>query len=102
MRVKKSAKKASPNNGNGKKPAKKSGVKLSSGRTNEKKPVRTNGNHGIKKQYPKAGDSCNVTFRLPKEAAPHQPSFPGGPRPHPRRPARDTPRSLNHSSNTET
>ncbi len=46
------AKKLIPSNGNGKKPSQKSG------------------NIGIKKQYLTSNGSCNVTFRLPKEAAP--------------------------------
>lgn len=47
------SRKAAPKNGNGKKPA-------------EKKNVPA----GIKKQYLKSNGSCNVTFSLPKEAAP--------------------------------
>ncbi len=48
-------KKLAPKNGNGKKPVK----------INAKK----NGTNGIKKQYLKTNGWCNVTFKLPKEAA---------------------------------
>jgi hypothetical protein len=53
-----SSKKLSPKNGNGKKPSK---VAI---------PIKDNEILGIKKQYLKSNGSCNVTFRLPKEAAP--------------------------------
>ncbi len=52
------AKKLSPNKGNGKKPSK------------VVRTIKNNENLGIKKQYLKSNGSCNVTFRLPKEAAP--------------------------------
>jgi hypothetical protein len=45
-------------NGNGKKPLKSA------------RPIKDNEILGIKKQYLKSNGSCNVTFRLPKEAAP--------------------------------
>ena len=44
-------------------------VKLSPKKTNEKKPVKKDEVLGIKKQYLKSNGSCNVTFRLLKEAA---------------------------------
>jgi 1,4-alpha-glucan branching enzyme len=53
-----SSKKLSPKKGNGQKPSK------------SKRPTKNNGILGIKKQYLKSNGSCNVTFRLPKEAAP--------------------------------
>lgn len=46
------ARKLSPKQGNGKKSF-----------------TKKDGNHGIQKQYLKSNGSCNVTFRLPKEAA---------------------------------
>ncbi len=49
-----------------KKPAKKLSPKQGNGR----KPLKVNIKSGIKKQYLKSDSSCNVTFRLPKEAAP--------------------------------
>ena len=55
---KKSSMKLSPKKGNVKKPA------------NVVKPTKDIGIAGIKKQYLKSNGSCNVTFRLPKEAAP--------------------------------
>ncbi len=51
-------KKSSPKNGNAKKPSMVA------------KPAKDNEISGIKKQYLKLNGSCNVTFRLPKEAAP--------------------------------
>jgi len=53
-----SFKELSPESGNGKKPSK------------VKSPIKDNEISGIKKQYLKSNGSCNVTFRLPKEAAP--------------------------------
>ena len=53
-----SARKISPKNGNGKKPSKVA------------RPIKDNETSGIKKQYLKSNSSCNVTFRLPKEAGP--------------------------------
>ena len=51
-------KKISPKNGNGK-------------NTHEvERPSKDSEVSGIKKQYLKSNGSCNVTFRLPKEAAP--------------------------------
>jgi len=49
-----------------KKPVKKKVAK----RSNGKKPKNTSGVIGVKKQYLKTGSECNVTFRLPQEAAP--------------------------------
>ncbi len=49
-----------------KNPAKKFSPKQGNGR----KSLKVNVNSGIKKQYLKSDSSCNVTFRLPKEAAP--------------------------------
>ena len=49
---------------------KKSVKKAASKRSNSSKSSKKNGNSGMKKQYLKSGDTCNVTFRLPKEAAP--------------------------------
>ncbi|MFQ5434503.1 MAG: hypothetical protein ACE5FD_06475 [Anaerolineae bacterium] len=47
--------------------------KLAPKNGSEKKPVKSNGKkngtNGIKKQYLKSNGWCNVTFRLPKEAA---------------------------------
>ncbi len=48
----------------------KSGKKLSPGNGNGDKPTQKNVTAGIKKQYLKSNGSCNVTFRLPKDAAP--------------------------------
>ncbi len=84
MKVKKAAKKMSPKNGNGKKiSAKSNGTKkviLKNNNGNGKKVAakngngngngKKNGNSSIKKQYLKTSDFCNVTFRLPMEAAP--------------------------------
>ncbi len=53
-----STKKSSPKNGNGKKPSKGA------------RPINDNEISGMKKQYLKSNGACNVTFRLPKEAAP--------------------------------
>ncbi len=53
-----SVRKTSPKNGNGKKPSRDAG------------PIKDNEISGMKKQYLKSNGSCNVTFRLPKEAAP--------------------------------
>ena len=53
-----SARKISPKNGNAKKPSRSA------------RPIKDNEISGIKKQYLKSNGSCNVTFRLPKEAAP--------------------------------
>jgi hypothetical protein len=53
-----SSRKLSPKNGNGKKPSK------------VVRPIKDNVISSIKKQYLKSNGSCNVTFRLPKEAAP--------------------------------
>ena len=44
-------------------------VKLSPKKTKGKKPVKKDEVSGIKKQYLNSNGSCNVTFRLPKEAA---------------------------------
>ena len=44
--------------------------KVDAGKTGIKKSAEKNVVSGIKKQYLKSGVSCNVTFRLPKEAAP--------------------------------
>jgi hypothetical protein len=53
-----SARKTGTENRNGKKPSRSA------------RPVKDNKITGIKKQYLKSNGSCNVTFRLPKEAAP--------------------------------
>ncbi len=53
-----SSKELSPENGNGKKPSK------------VERPIKNNKILSIKKQYLKSNGSCNVTFSLPKEAAP--------------------------------
>ena len=53
-----SSMKLSPENGNGKKPSK------------VVRPIKDNEISDIKKQYLKSNGSCNVTFSLPKEAAP--------------------------------
>jgi hypothetical protein len=53
-----SSRKLSPKKGNGKKPS-----RVAS-------PIKDNEILGIKKQYLKSNGSCNVTFRLPKKAAP--------------------------------
>ncbi|MEN8263184.1 MAG: isoamylase early set domain-containing protein [Nitrospirota bacterium] len=45
-------------------------IKLSPKKTNGKNPVKKNEVLGIKKQYLQSNGSCNVSFRLPKEAAP--------------------------------
>jgi hypothetical protein len=52
-----------------KKPKLNSG-KLSPTQGNGKKSSAKDGTPGIKKQYLKSNGSCNVTFRLPKKAAP--------------------------------
>ena len=39
-------------------------------RSSKAKPKSKNEVIGVKKQYLKTGDVCNVTFRLPQEAAP--------------------------------
>ncbi len=49
---------------------KKSGKKLITSNGNVNKPSQTNTTASIKKQYLKSNGSCNVTFRLPKDAAP--------------------------------
>ncbi len=49
---------------------KKRAKKPGSGRGNGKKSPKSNGSHGIKKQYLGAGARCRVTFRLPRQAAP--------------------------------
>jgi 1,4-alpha-glucan branching enzyme len=43
---------------------------LNAEKYNTESPLKKNGNSGIKKQYLKSGPMCNVTFRLPKDAAP--------------------------------
>jgi 1,4-alpha-glucan branching enzyme len=70
MKEKKSAKKLSTKKGNGKHPVKKSANKLGAVKGNGKKSADKNGTNGIKKEYQKSNDLCNVTFRLPKDAAP--------------------------------
>lgn len=49
-----------------KKPVNKKAAK----KTKTSNVVKTNGSIGVKKQYLKTGNVCNVTFRLPQEAAP--------------------------------
>jgi len=53
-----------------KKPVKKPLKKQAAKRTVRNKPEEKSEIIGIQKQYLKTGDVCNVTFRLPKEAAP--------------------------------
>ena len=50
--------------------AKKSVKKLAPKRSSRNKPGEKSEVIGVKKQYLKTGDICNVTFRLPKDAAP--------------------------------
>lgn len=45
-------------------------VKTAPKKVSDKKPSNGNGVTGIRKQYLKTGELCNVTFKLPKEAAP--------------------------------
>ena len=70
MREKKPVKKGSSASKIEKKAPKKSGAKVSLAKGNGKKPQQSNESSGIKKQYLKSHNFCNVTFRLPKEAAP--------------------------------
>ena len=49
---------------------KKSVKKKAAKKSKSSNTVKTNGNIGVKKQYLKTGNVCNVTFRLPQEAAP--------------------------------
>lgn len=49
---------------------KKSVKKKATKKSKSSNAVKTNGNIGVKKQYLKTGNVCNVTFRLPQEAAP--------------------------------
>lgn len=49
---------------------KKSVKKKAAKKSKNSNAVKTNGNIGVKKQYLKTGNVCNVTFRLPQEAAP--------------------------------
>jgi 1,4-alpha-glucan branching enzyme len=52
-----------------KKIEKKSTIKLSTSKNNVKKTSKKNKSSSIKKQYLKSDHMCNVTFRMPKEAA---------------------------------
>ena len=81
MRVKAAVKKATSKRGNGKKTTGRNGnstvkkqqansVRKSPVKTVKSKPLEMDWTTGIKKQYLKSGDLCNVTFMLPKEAAP--------------------------------
>lgn len=49
---------------------KKSVKKKAAKKSKSNSAVKTNGNIGVKKQYLKTGNVCNVTFKLPQEAAP--------------------------------
>lgn len=50
--------------------AKKTVKKQAAGRHGKNTAVKNKESAGVKKQYLKTGNVCNVTFRLPKEAAP--------------------------------
>lgn len=81
MRAKAAARKTDSKKGNGKKAASGNGnsaakkqqmkpVKKGPAKAEKNKPVEKDWRSGIKKQYLKSGEVCNVTFSLPKEAAP--------------------------------